>query len=305
MAKISIKGEKLRKVFQHDYSYVKSFIESFPGYKLLSELYVNNGEKIDICCPKGHLFKMGFWSFQSGQRCKVCANNNKRMDYEEVKKRINIDGYVLLSETYINTSIKLDIKCPKDHIFKMTVPDFHHMGNRCPQCNILSQRHTIEHVRSYIESEPGYKLLSNEYINARTKLDIQCKNLHVYKVTWCNFKLGYRCPSCKIRSKVEKKILGYVKEIYNGEIIENNWTQLVNPKTKRSLELDIWLPELMKAIEYNGNYYHSSEGSKFRDNIKVEQCKEKGINLLVINEDRKKINDQLRCCVTEFINGKD
>ena len=38
---------------------------------------------------------------------------------------------------------------------------------------------------------------------------------------------------------------------------------------------------------------------------KVEQCKEKGINLLVINEDRKKINDQLRCCVTEFINGKD
>ncbi len=59
---------------------------------------------------------------------------------------------------------------------------------------------------------------------------------------------------------------------------------IVNPKTGNYLELDIFLPELNKAIEYNGIYWHSKENVKNRDKLKSTQCKNKGIDLLVIEE---------------------
>ena len=78
--------------------------------------------------------------------------------------------------------------------------------------------------------------------------------------------------------------MNYVKSIYNGPVIPNDRTQIVNPSTGNNLELDIWLPDLNKAIEYNGEHWHTEKNVKFRDNQKQIQCKEKGINLLVVKE---------------------
>lgn len=43
-------------------------------------------------------------------------------------------------------------------------------------------------------------------------------------------------------------------------------------------------PELNKAIEYNGEYWHNFKYIKIKDKIKFEQCKEKDIDLLIIRE---------------------
>ena len=45
-------------------------------------------------------------------------------------------------------------------------------------------------------------------------------------------------------------MVNYIKEIYSGEIIENDKT-IINPK-----ELDIVLPELKLAFEFDGKYWH-------------------------------------------------
>ena len=71
------------------------------------------------------------------------------------------------------------------------------------------------------------------------------------------FKYGYRCVKCAIEdggSTPEKEILSYIKEHYNGVIIPNDRETIYNYWTKKWLELDIYLPELKKAIEYNGEY---------------------------------------------------
>ncbi len=39
-----------------------------------------------------------------------------------------------------------------------------------------------------------------------------------------------------------------------------------------------------KAIEYNGEYWHNKKYQIIKDKIKLKQCKEKGINLLIIKE---------------------
>lgn len=43
------------------------------GYKLLSEKYINNHDKLLFQCPKGHEFSMCWRDFKQGHRCNICA----------------------------------------------------------------------------------------------------------------------------------------------------------------------------------------------------------------------------------------
>jgi len=54
---------------------------------------------------------------------------------------------------------------------------------------------TYEYVKEEIEKE-RYKLLSNEYINAKTKLELECPKGHKYEVKWNKWQQGTRCPIC-------------------------------------------------------------------------------------------------------------
>jgi len=121
------------------------------------------------------------------------------------------------------------------------------------------------------------------------KLKLQCSKNHQYNTaTYGSFYMGNRCPMCnriKLSSKGEKEVFNVVKQITNEIIIENDRTQILNPLTGRNLELDIWIPSLNKAIEYNGTYWHSLPDKKQNDKEKIKQCKEKGIDLLIITDD--------------------
>ena len=147
------------------------------------------------------------------------------------------------------------------------------------------KKHTFEYVKEYLESE-GYTLLSDSYISNREQLSICCVNHHTYNVSFSNFHKGCDCPECQEHgtSKIEQRLFEYVKSIYTGTVINRDRTQIFNAATKRFLELDIWLPESMKAVEFNGRHYHKDEKVLERDEIKRQQCINKGIELLVIDE---------------------
>ena len=89
-------------------------------------------------------------------------------------------------------------------------------------------------------------------------------------------------------SKGEKEVLEYVKSIYNGTIIENDRTQM-EPNEENGWfdyhELDIWLPDIKVAIEYNGAYWHSFPERQLSDHFKKLQCESKGIRLISISEE--------------------
>ncbi len=83
-------------------------------------------------------------------------------------------------------------------------------------------------------------------------------------------------------------------------VIENDRSQIINPKTGYNLELDIWIPELKKAIEYNGEYWHNNIIAEYRDSQKQLQCKNKGIDLLIIKEENW-VNNKDYKTIDEFI----
>jgi len=119
------------------------------------------------------------------------------------------------------------------------------------------------------------------------------KNLTKIKCTLCNniyetiieYVLnGYgKCPNCypKYISSGEKELFKYISSVYNNKIICNS-RNIIKP-----LELDIYIPDLKLAIEYNGIYYHS-EKFNIDENYhlnKTLQCKNKNIRLIHIFED--------------------
>jgi hypothetical protein len=80
-------------------------------------------------------------------------------------------------------------------------------------------------------------------------------------------------------SSGEKEVLAFIESFYDGEIVTNNRSILPSGK-----ELDIYLPDLNLAIEYNGEFWHSEEIHKSKHNMldKTLECESLDIHLLHI-----------------------
>ena len=55
---------------------------------------------------------------------------------------------------------------------------------------------TIDEVKPAIDAVKGYKLLSEEYINSKSKLKIWHSCGNVFMMTWNDFNDGHRCKKC-------------------------------------------------------------------------------------------------------------
>lgn len=82
------------------------------------------------------------------------------------------------------------------------------------------------------------------------------------------------------KSYSEKELVDFVKSIYSDEIMENT-KRIIPPK-----ELDIYIPKMKLAIEYNGLYWHDENHvDKNYHLTKTNMCNEKGIDLIHVFED--------------------
>ena len=165
-------------------------------------------------------------------------------------------------------------------------------------------KHNTDYVRGYVESQ-GYELVSEEYINNRSALILKCPIGHIWTTCFHNFKDGgARCLHCYVinnyTSKFELEVRDHVSSIYNGEVVYNDRTHVLNKHTNRPLELDLYFPEYNKAIECNGEYWHSTDEAVERDRIKNDFCIANGIDLLTIT-DNEWLCDNGKDTVLNFI----
>ena len=87
-------------------------------------------------------------------------------------------------------------------------------------------------------------------------------------------------PKSKVFSNYEKSILSFLKDNSNFEIIENQ-RKILDGK-----EIDIYLPEINLALEFNGLYWHSELYKERKYHLdKTLSCIERGIDLMHIWED--------------------
>ena len=136
------------------------------------------------------------------------------------------------------------------------------------------------------------KMYNKDIIDIDTinkKIIGECNNGHKYEInykTYYNRKISKTiiCNTCnpiaKNQSGKEIQLLNFIKENYNKEIITNS-KSIIPP-----YELDIYLPDLRLAFEFNGLYWHN-ETNKPNEyhNVKTNLCNENGIQLFHIYED--------------------
>lgn len=261
------------------------------GYTLLTTEYINNKQQLEYICPNGHKHHVRLANFITGYGCPYCYGNIK-YTYKEVREYIEKQGYKLLSTEYINTDSKLKLECPEGHKYETTFYRFKNKENKCPYC-YGNAKHNYEEVKEYIEKE-GFMLLSVEYINNKSSLDIQCPKGHIFHPTLDNFQHGTRCPYCAKKYKGEENIANYLS---SWDINYARQYKFEKCKNNRVLPFDFYLLDYNICIEYNGEQHYNpvdfaGKGKEWAenklkntqnvDNIKSQYCKDNNIKLIII-----------------------
>lgn len=92
-------------------------------------------------------------------------------------------------------------------------------------------------------------------------------------------------PNAKGVSKLEKEVWEFIKQNTEERVFVSNRSIL------RSKEIDILIPKLKLAIEFNGDYWHSTKHKQYWEHLhKTKNCEAKGIRLIQIWEDEWKNN---------------
>ena len=255
-----------------------------------------SGKKVWWICPKGHSYDMYVFERVKGGNCPFC--NNRRVlcgynDLQTLRPEIAQTWHPVLNECLTpedvipGTKKQVWWQCDKGHEWKASVEQ------RCRSkgCPICQNRRIIRKVNDlftlYPELQEEWDFERNtkqpkEYTGGSSAVVWwKCKKGHHWKAAISDRSRGYNCPECSEERRVsfpEKAILYYVKKIFPD--VEANYRS----KWLGQQELDIYIPEQIIAIEYDGEYGHSKPVCQKRDEKKNRLCQENRILLIRIRE---------------------
>lgn len=255
--------------------------------------YVNNYTDVKIICKKHGVIKQKPHNHLNGSGCKYCTWDNKKSnseDFIEKSKKIHKNKYDYSHVTYMDNHTHVDIICPKHGIFKQT-PMSHLIGNNCNKCSLedLSLKNSMGLENFIIKATKihngKYDYSNVKYINSKNQINIICQKHGEYTQKPSEHLKGKGCRYCALGniSKPEIEVQEFVKSLKFQ--IETNSKKIIKP-----YELDIYIPELNKAIEFNGTYWHYDRSNpkckpKGYHGMKSKLCRDKNIKLLHIRED--------------------
>lgn len=243
-------------------------------------------------------------SVDSCNKCRVHKQWLKTKDVRtkekfDIIKQICIDNdYELITNEseFVGAFTPIKYICKKHGIQEQSLDNMI-CGHRCYFCSYeqrgLNYRHSIEYVKSVIESYNNNKLLNPEdYINALEKnlkiLCGSCGNVYItsFDAYTAKGKQKIKCFSCSCKeSKGECRIREFLNA--NNIIFEQEKT-FDDCKDVKRLPFDFYLPEYNLIIEFDGQHHFHEigfgnyESTKKHDKIKNEYCELHNINLLRI-----------------------
>lgn len=146
----------------------------------------------------------------------------------------------------------------------------------------------IENTKTKLDS--GYELVKIDFDVYKREIIINCKKCDSnFSINREDLHLRHKnktkiCTNCNpIASSTsgnEMVIKYFIESIYGADMLLNN-RKIINP-----FELDIYIPELKIAFEFNGLYWHSEDKrGKYYHFEKFKRCEEIGIRLVNIWED--------------------
>ena len=225
--------------------------------------------------------------------CPKCTNDKltqlktNKENFIKESNEVHQNKYDYSKVDYKGATTKVKIICPVHGEFWQT-PHNHLIGHGCPKCknNKISASETKTTEKFVLEARKvhgdKYDYSRTKYLSAKDKVCIICPEHGEFWQEASSHLSGCGCPKCNhIISKAEIEIAEYVRSLYDGEVTTNCRNMLTEHK-----ELDIYIPSLKVAFEYDGMIWHSD---RYRVDAnyhlkKTEECANKGIKLYHIFE---------------------
>lgn len=266
--------------------------------------YSGNRTKVKIGCPKHGIFTQKPNSHLTGCGCPRCSVENtvawNKLSTEAFiikSKETHGDRYDYLSVVYTDSSAKVTILCKKHGIFYQTAT-IHMSGSGCPKCAVDCKadkfRSTVEDFicKAKIIHNNKYNYSKVFYVNALTKVEIECPKHGAFFQQPGAHLYGTGCPSC-LESHGERRIAYFLG--LHGIVYERE-KKFDGCRNVRPLFFDFYIPKLNVCIEYDGaqhlypcNYFGgvpALEKVRKSDAIKNGFCQDNGIRLVRIPSER-------------------
>jgi hypothetical protein len=194
------------------------------GGKCLSDKYIHSHKKLLWECAEGHQWGATPTNIKTGTWCPECAGKAK-LTIEKLRKNAESRGGKCLSDTYVDNKTKLLWECSKGHQWETTAHEIR-SGHWCPIC-AGKRKLTIEEMR-LLGAGRGGECLSNEYVNANTKLLWKCSKGHRWEAIPQKIRQGQWCPTCAGRRKTIDDMRKIAKS-RGGKCLSDKY---INSKTK-------------------------------------------------------------------------
>ena len=296
------KGKKILKGFNDLTTTNKDIAREWNFKKnknLLPENFSSGSDKkVWWKCNKGHEWCSTINSRVQGAGCPYCSQrfatpgvNDIATLYPQLIKEwdFELNGEYTPNNTAVSSERKIHWKCSVCGYKWIQIP--HNRTKRNSGCPVCANKTIIEGFNDLATLRPE---LLNEW-NYEKNTNINPKNVSVgtnIKVWWkCNKghewqasisnrakKNNTGCPICDSERKTsipEKTLVFYLSQYFT------NLKESYKPSFLKRGEIDIFIPELLLGIEYDGERFHRNVD---RDIKKNELCQKNNITILRIRE---------------------
>lgn len=246
------------------------------------------------CKTCEHVWETPIKQYNGCSYCKKYSKltkNNIERRYPELAKEWHYIKNTNLTpkEVLFSSNNKAWWICPEcRHEWKAKISNRSVLGRGCPLC---ANTVVVEGVNDLGTTHPQ---LANEWHPTKNgdltpkyithgsgkKVLWLCPIGHEYPATILHRSSGTNCPICnsgRQTSFAEQATYFYVKKLYPDAINRYKSSFLGR------MELDIYIPSIRYAIEYDGEAWHKKDKIK-REQLKYKRCQEKGIKLIRLRE---------------------
>ena len=264
-----------------------------------TDVLPSSNKKVWWKCGKGHEWQAMIRSRNDGRGCPYCSGRhavNGKNDLQTVNPVLATEwNYernrgLMPMDVLPNSNKKVWWKCSKGHEWQSTVANRNN-GNGCPYClarYAVKGENDLQTVNPALAKEWNYEKnddLKPEEFTANSNKDVwwKCSKGHVWHASIANRSKGNGCPVCNSERKTS------FPEYALAYYLKRSGLDVVHLYRAKGYELDIYIPSLKIAIEYDGYYWHKNRMRK--DIEKNYKCKKDGIKLYRLREGLPPLND--------------
>ena len=255
-----------------------------------SDVTTMSGRKVWWKCKHGHEWEAIISSRSNGNGCPYCSgkyassDNNLQVLNPELAAQWHPtkNGNLTPSDVKAASNKKVWWRCEEGHEWEAVISN-RSKGKDCPYCSgrFATSDNNLqvlnpEMAQQWHPTKNGMLTPRDVKIASNKKVWWRCEKDHEWEASICNRSKGSGCPECNKESQTsfpEQAIYFYLKSIFGDTVnrykYDGNW------------EIDVFVPSLNFAIEYDGSYFHKNKST---DAEKEKYLTEKGLVFLRAKE---------------------